>query len=173
VGLLSLCLSSFSQSIYETNKVVHRIGLHAGTTSGVGLSYKAVIKDKYQIQLTSLPYASADTKTAISGLNLMYKFVNNEVFDILFVVSAGHFFRSDITENYIYDNNYNYTITRTRNITSSLSSSVGIGFEIGGNDRFKFNCQAGYAVYDVLDNWQTLPSVAVGFDFLLSKKKPQ
>lgn len=172
--LLLISTLSFGQSIYETNKVVHRIGLHAGTTSGVGLSYKASIHDKYMVQLTTLPFASQDNKTIISGLNLGYKFLNNRTFDILFMVSTGHFFRSATYEDYVYDVNYNYsTVTRTQ-ITNSLSSSVGLGFELGNIDLFKFNFQVGYAIYDMLStNWQTLPSVGIGFDFLLSKKKAE
>ncbi len=161
-------------------KVQHRLGLHAGTTSGLGLSYKAVVKEKYQIQLTTLPFASKNNKMIFSGLNLGYTFLNNKIFDFLVILSASNIYTQNTTEGYTYTN-YDYyggggystvTVPTTTTYDNQINSSIGIGFELGPSDVFKFNFQVGYGIYDMLTaNWQTLPSIGVGFDFKLSKNK--
>ena len=170
VVFVLLTATSISQTPLPTKKVFHSIGFHSGTTSGVGLSYKARIKDLYQIQLTSLPYASADVKTVISGINLGYKFINKPKFGVLAVLSGGHYFNSRIEEGYILDANNNYYFGEKKQLTNKLSGSLGLGFELSASDIVKFNVQVGYAVYDIFDDWKTLPSIGAGVDFLIFTK---
>ena len=163
-----------AQSQVLVTPVQHRLGLHAGTTSGLGLSYKLVLNDAYEIQLTALPFASKDSKMMFSGLNLGYKFYNNKKLDVLVLLSSSYLYDQSVSEGYNYtDYNGNYiVIDDVVSTTSKVNSSLGVGFELGTSEMFKFNFQVGYGIYNMFSSdWQTLPSIGVGFDFLLLKKK--
>jgi hypothetical protein len=145
-------------------KLQHRLGLHAGTTSEVGFSYKLVIKEKYQIQAVVLPIASKEDKILFSGLSYKYKFKTIKNWDMLSFVSASYYY-----SKYSYDPYYVYE-TET-SYYEDLNLSAGLGFEYGKSEFFKMNMQFGYALYDITDNdWHTNLSAAIGFDFLLNKK---
>lgn len=173
IVLLISCstFAAYSQGAITKN-VQHRLGLHAGTTSGLGLSYKAVIKDKYEIQLTTLPFASKNDKFIFSGVNLGYKFSNNKVMDFLLLVSASNNYESYTNEGYTYYDYSGYTVVEpsTTVTTNKFNSSLGLGFQLGATEVFKLNFQVGYGLYDMFSaNWRTLPSIGIGFDFRLAR----
>ena len=74
-------LSHLNQT--DSNKVIHKLGMHAGTTSGLGLSYKALFKNKTMIQLVTLPIASKDYKYINSGISLKQKLKDYPEWDFL------------------------------------------------------------------------------------------
>tara|TARA_B110000211_G_scaffold231895_1_gene294437 strand:+ start:873 stop:1415 length:543 start_codon:yes stop_codon:yes gene_type:complete len=149
-------------------KIQHRLGLHAGTTSEVGFSYKLVLKEKHQIQAVVLPIASKDDKTLFSGLTYRYKYRTIKNWDMLSFVSASYYYNKYSLETYyVYDEP-----SSSNTLNENLNVSAGLGFEYGRNDFFKINMQIGYALYDITDeDWHTNLSAAVGFDFLLNRPK--
>lgn len=96
----------------EMPKTIHKLGLHAGTTSGLGLSYKALFNDKYMIQAITLPIASQDFKYINSGLSFKYKFKDLSDWDFYAYGSGNYIFSQYSTSSYdyntdTYDNSYN------------------------------------------------------------------
>ena len=147
-------------------KFQHRLGLHAGTTQEVGFSYKLVIKEKYQIHAVVLPIASKDDKILLSGLTYRYKFRTVRNWNMLSFVNASYYYNK-----YSYDPYYVNDIA-SNYLDENLNVSAGLAFEYGRSDFFKLNMQLGYALYNITsEDWNTNLSAAVGFDFLLNKKK--
>ena len=182
LGLL-IGTSSFAQEEALPKKNYHRLGLHGGTTTGIGFSYKVSTNDKYQIQLAAIPFASSTSKYVNGGLTFFRKIVNTRVFDILVYIGGNYQFTSSkysYGEYYYYDYNtsdYVYSSGAVTDKDSQFNASFGLAFEVGPSEIFKFCFQAGYGVYDLADanNWQTLPSAGVGIEFginqILSKNK--
>lgn len=152
----------------NTTKTLHKIGLHAGTTSGLGLSYKIQFADKYQVQLTTLPIASESYKWINTGLQLRYKFKDAGNWDFFTYAAASHLYTS--SSNYYY---YDYTDPDYSETTTneSYNASAGVAFEFGRSESFKLNLQTGYGVYDITDDWTTMLTIGVGIDFTLTKTK--
>lgn len=148
-----------------TPKILHKLGLHAGTTSGTGLSYKVDINKKYQIQLVALPVASEDVKWINSGVQFRYKVRNLGDWDFFTYGAASYFYQYQ--KEYYY--NDGYTMQESFSESHAINTSAGIAFEYGRSEAFKLNIQTGYGGYDLTDDWRTMLSIGVGIDFTLTK----
>lgn len=151
----------------NTPTVIHKLGLHSGTTSGVGLSYKALIKNTLMIQAVTLPVASQDYKYINSGLSIKYKFRDYNLWDFyaygagnyIYTQSSYGYYSLDETEEFIYEYNSNF------------HTSVGIAAEFGKGEFLKWSMQMGYALYNIgSDYWQTNLSIGTTLDFSLNSK---
>ena len=173
----SVSLSTLAQkettnpsSNYLNKKVIHKLGLHAGTTSGAGLSYKALINNKLMIQMVSLPIASQDYKIINTGLSLKYKFRDYNMWDFYSYVSGSHYFNQD--RFYAYDamdpwldTTYEYEYK------NNFHSSAGFAFEYGKGELIKLSTQVGYGAYFIgKSKWMTNLSIGVTVDFALNSK---
>ena len=144
-------LSHLNQT--DSNKVIHKLGMHAGTTSGLGLSYKALFKNKTMIQLVTLPIASKDYKYINSGISLKQKLKDYPEWDFYSYCALNYIhIRS---KNYYYNYQYDSNVT-TNSYTDLVNTSVGISVEYGKGEFVKWSVQAGYALYSLgTENWQT------------------
>lgn len=173
-GLLLASSSMFSQSGPEESKVeiasssnsntLHKIGLHSGYTSGVGLSYKIQFAEKHQFQLVTLPIASSSSQWINTGLQYRYKFRDYGNWDLLTYAAFSYTFdRNEDSWGIIGPDQVGFTITH------DYRSSVGLAFEYGKTENVKLNFQTGYGVIDITNRWRTTLTAAVGIEFLLNQ----
>lgn len=167
--LLGLFLSStflFGQVESTPVKNYHRLGIHAGGTTGVGFSYKVSRNDKYQIQLVAIPIASSNGEYVNAGLSLFRKVVNTRGFDILGYVGGNYSYSSGGI-----DMEFLPPVIPTRPSGNRVNGSFGLAFEVGTSELFKFNFQGGYGIYGIGDsnNWTTYPSLGIGLEFGLNQ----
>jgi len=167
VAIVTTSLLTNAQDTSSGDKAIpvkHKLGLHAGTTTGVGLSYKVEFKNKHQVQFVALPIASKEEKIFFSGLSYRYKFKTMENWDALTYVGASYYY-------YKYTWDYDVIIEPvTSDVDQQLNCSGGVAFEYGKNEFFKINLQLGYGLYNILnEEWRTSLSAGIGVDFLLNK----
>lgn len=164
IAILFCSIFSIGQDLNQTSpkQVIHKLGMHAGTTSGTGVSYKALFNNKTMIQLVTLPIASKDYKYINSGISLKQKFKDYPDWD----------FYSYCALNYIHIESQDYYYDGPSTLyTDLVNTSVGISVEYGKGEFVKWSFQAGYALYSIgNENWQTNLSIGTTIDFSLNSK---
>lgn len=165
LAIVSTALFATAQdsSAVKTNNIKHKLGLHAGTTTGVGLSYKLELQNKHQFQVVALPIASKHEKVIFTGLSYRYKFKTMDNWDALAYVGGSYYYDS-------YSSADDFVIEPSSDvINQSINVSGGLAFEYGKSEFFKVNLQLGYGLYDIFtQDWRTNLSGGIGFDFLLN-----
>ena len=151
---------------------IHKLGIHAGTTSGLGISYKALFNNKTMLQLVSIPVASKYTKFINSGISLKLKFKDLPEWDFYYYGALNHIYRERTDYNTFYDDVMIYdNDSYTRTTLSKFKTSAGISVEYGKGEFIKWNIQLGYGIYNLgTDEWMTLPSFGTTIDFSLNSK---
>ncbi len=134
--LLSAIMFASAQEFPESKK--HQVGIHAGFTSGIGISYR-YWPDKLGMQITFIPIKS-DEKT----------FVSLGVTGLLTLKEKKYF------KPFLYLGNH-YVYTRE---DQEYNIGIGPGFSVGSIVRFNF--MMGYGFYDVLETFNTFPTMEIG-----------
>jgi hypothetical protein len=151
LALLFTCNIVFSQD--ENFSTVHRVGFQAGTTTGVGFSYKYQ-PSKFGLQLVSMPIFDGDGNVLASfGLSGLYRFTEFGKIDF-FGYLGNHIF-----------------IGRT-----DWGYHVGVGAGIDWHvwpSVLDLNFQAGYGVYYLNDRPFSLLTGEIGIHYLLPSKQPK
>ena len=157
-AILSLATVA-QQEISPTNpKYIHKLGLHAGTASGTGLSYKLLANNKWMFQAVTLPIASTYFFIVNSGLAAKYKFKDNPFLDF-YVYGAGNLYYEKRGQSWS-----NFEIV-------NIGATPGISVEYGKGEFFKLAFQAGYGVYIFeRGDWMTHISFGATVDFALNSK---
>ncbi len=144
---------------------IHKLGIHAGTSSGLGISYKALFKNKTMLQLVSIPVASKDLKYINSGISLKFKFQDFPEWDFYSYGALNHIYNESIEYSYYSDEDY------TRTEISKFNGSAGISAEYGKGEFIKWCFQLGYGVYNMgTEDWQTNLTIGTTIDFSLNSK---
>ena len=144
--ILSILLLSssimFGQEEKSTaEKQKNRIGLHAGVTTGIGLSYRYK-PGKFALQFTGIPIFTGDGNTILSGgLSAMY-YMREESGADLFTYFGNHVF---------YDNETFYNI----------GFGIGIDFH-PWKEVLDITLQGGYGVVRVNGDPLSVPTLEVG-----------
>lgn len=153
-----------SQGQTTPPNTLHKLGIHAGTSSGLGISYKALFKNKTMLQLVSIPVASKDLKYINSGISLKIKFQDLPKWDFYSYGALNHIYNYN-KDYYIYPDDY------TRTIISKFNGSAGISTEYGKGEFIKWCFQLGYGVYNMgTEDWQTNLTIGTTIDFSLNSK---
>ncbi len=146
----------FAQNDGSFQSKKNEIGVHAGSTTGIGLSYR-FWPGKFGFQLTALPIKQDDELWVSGGLTFLYKF-----YDAKYVRVFGY-----LGNHYQYDNSkvyeYNYhtgTSYLVKDENSKYNIGIGPGFEFGSTVRF--NIMLGYGAYDILGEFNLLPAGEIG-----------
>ncbi len=154
---------------YQLPKYVHKLGLHAGTTSGLGLSYKFLANNKWMFQVVTLPVASKENKYINSGFSVKYKFKDYDMLDFYAFGAASYTFNQYTYYDYSMYPPYE-SIQRTE-ISDNWNCSGGIAIEIGKGELVKWGIQMGYGLYSIgTDDWLTNLSIGTTLDFSLNSK---
>lgn len=152
---------SFSQENKEnpvdsTTYKKHLIGLNAGSSSGIGFSYKYVNK-RWGIQASGIPIFDNSLQFASFGLAGTYRVIDPQKnpFKTAFLLYAGtHFltWRNGISR---YETNLIY--------------ALGFGFEHKINNRLELSMMAGYGLYTG-DSYLTMIAGEFGLHYRLNNK---
>ena len=167
IAILISSAISLGQKSNEAQTIIpntiHKLGIHAGTTSGLGISYKALFNNKMMLQLVTIPVASKNTKYINSGISLKFKFKDLPEWDFYSFGAFNHIYTDYKNYNYIDD----YYLTRI----SKFNSSAGISVESGKGEFIKWCFQLGYGIYNLgTDVWQTNLSIGTTIDFSLNSR---
>ncbi|WP_070138236.1 hypothetical protein [Crocinitomix algicola] len=135
----------------EPSEGAHHIGLHAGTTTGLGFSYR-FWPGKIGFQLTGVPIFDSHSSFVSAGASFLYKFNDNEVVDFF-----GYVGNHLLHRTYGYNNSTNLT----------YNASIGIGLKIDFLEVLNFNLQAGYGVYNMTETVRTRLAGEVGLYYNL------
>jgi len=161
ISLLIVCILSvnfITAQEGENNEVINRsneLGMHAGFTTGLGLSFRHW-SDKFGVQITAIPIKANDFQFISAGLTGMYSLSNQKYYrfylylgnHVLLVKNTSTWDGSNVNEN-IYNIGF------------------GPGFEVGR--KVRFNIMAGYGAYDLLNapDYSLLPTIEAGLYFKL------
>lgn len=133
------------------------IGLAAGATTGMGLSYRAWYK-KIGVQASFLPVISQSNNWISSGLTFIYKIRDNRSVNF-FIYEGNHVITKSKWETKLI-NSYNTINIKTQE--TSLNIGLGIGFEFPIKEFFGLNILGGYGIYDLTNKWETRPTGEIG-----------
>jgi hypothetical protein len=129
-------------SDFETK--ANEFGIHAGFTTGLGLSYRHWFNNN-GVQLTFLPVFADDLTFVSGGLTILHSFKENKYFRF-YGYLGNHFIYNTEAE---YEQQYNL--------------GIGPGFSFGKTVRF--NLMVGYGLYDVFNRLNMLPTGEIGLYF--------
>jgi CTP:phosphocholine cytidylyltransferase-like protein len=155
--LLSIIVTSAQEKQIKTHekKYSKAIGIGAGFTTGVGLSFRYFPK-KYGVQLTAAPYYRDYGKEAFisGGVTLLLSLAENKTNNI-YAYFGNHYFYSKLNRyNSTYDPILGYYTSTSKSVTENfINSGIGIGMEIHAQKRITLNAMIGYAQYN---SFQTL-----------------
>jgi len=149
---------NFAQSLNDISapkkKRNHYIGMHAGSTTGYGVSYR-YWPGIYGVQLTLFPYISSENSRLSLGVSGLMKVHQMEKIDVFLYL--GNSFRYFRDKNY-YDYNQYYTDTYL-----NWSIGFGGGLNIRIAKVLRLNVMMGLGNYDVLNDYQLTYAGEIGF----------
>jgi hypothetical protein len=144
-------------------KRIHEFGIHAGTTTAVGLSYR-YWPNKLGLQLTLLPVKTTDETFISAGITGLYSF-----YDSRLIRFFGYFGNNLTVNNY---KNYNYQYNPIIGIYESTYTfkhnrkyNIGFGPGFGFGTRVRVNIMAGYGFYDIFGEFNIYPTGEIGLYF--------
>jgi len=156
--ILSLLVMSFTLSsiAQDEKKVVpspkHHLGLHAGATTGYGISYR-YWPTKFGGEITAAPRFEKGGDYRVSlGLSLLYTLKENQKYTIYSYF--GNSLLAIQRENKI-DNPITGIYTYEVQKKEAYNASLGFGLKINFWENINFNLQGGYGVYDITNDINT------------------
>jgi len=157
-GFIFLVSVSAQETDVKSSKK-NEIGINAGATTGLGLSYRRWF-GKVGFQLTGLPIKT-DKATIISlGLTALYSFYDAHYVRVYGFLGNHYFVDKESETNQIWDNGSFNGTQKTTYDHSSYNIGIGPGFAFGKVVRFNF--MVGYGFYDVLDKFKMYPTGEIG-----------
>lgn len=159
-AVLFSAISVFSQEAENnTTKLnTNYLGLHAGFTTGLGLSFRHW-SNKYGVQLTAIPIKTDNIQFISAGLTGLYS-IRNEKYYRHFLYLGNHLLINQVETYYDYNGNYK------EEQKTSYNAGFGYGFEVG--KKVRFNLMVGYAGYNLLEtDYSLLPTAEMGLYFQL------
>lgn len=127
----------------ENQELTHSLGVGAGFTTGVGLSYRYLPDqpDQFGFQTTFAPLRVDDDESRISfGLSFLYRIF--ETGNTNFYLYQGNHF---LYEKWKRDS---YSNMNDADVDIRLNNGLGLGFELIFLDNIGYNIMVGYAARD-------------------------
>lgn len=143
----------------EDNEIINvsnELGMHAGFTTGIGLSFRHW-SGKYGIQVTAIPLKANDFQFVSAGLTGLYS-LSNKKYTRFYLYLGNHL----MINSQFYDIYTDSPATKTR-----YNVGFGTGFEVGR--KVRFTIMAGYGGYNLTEapDYYLLPTVESGLYFKL------
>jgi hypothetical protein len=160
IVILLVCVLFFNGSKAQTERALgpHNIGLNAGFTTGLGLTYE-YWPNKNGIQIAGIPLLSKDEKRFSIALTYLRSLTTGNKVN-LFLFFGHHLTNIFETEGtLIMTNNYLSTYTDKPKVTYNIG--IGPGLK-GGEGAFVYQFMLGYAIRDVLHDYRTALAVEFG-----------
>jgi len=140
-----LFLTVYTNAQDSTKTTKHFIGLHAGTTTGIGFSYRFWPK-KIGIQITTIPTFSPNKNIYFSsGISALLTLKQTKHIDIFSYLGNHLLYEQDRVTQY---NDFGELVTFTK---KEYTYNIGIGFGLKVNflKNLDLSLQAGYGLYDL------------------------
>ncbi|MCX7820493.1 MAG: hypothetical protein N2258_02325 [Brevinematales bacterium] len=137
-----LLLSGLIYSNEGKTDFVHHIGFWAGSTTGIGISYRYKPAD-WSIQFEFLPYYYKDTVFLSAGTSFQKYLVETEWSALLLYLGLSGIYN-------IYDYEYSESENnwkKERRVIGSVNLGFGPGFELKLLDRFIVSLCIGYGIF--------------------------
>jgi hypothetical protein len=150
ISLLVFCFISVNSLAQENTSRIdgpHQFGIHAGSTTGLGLAYR-YWPNKLGFQITTVPvFHQGGDYFVSSGATILFKFKEYETYNI-FLYHGNHLlFRSN--SYYTYDPYPATTYVEYNDNEIIWNSGVGLGFNMHFNSQFSLDIMLGYGLYDI------------------------
>lgn len=157
--LITLTLNASAQeelAIATTPK--HFIGLHAGYSTGHGLSYR-YWPSKFGGEITASPNFRKGGEHRVSvGLSFLYKLREHEKFT-LYSYLGNSILSEKINVQVV---NPNTGFTNEFKTTEEYNIGVGFGIKVNFWQNLDFNLQGGYALYDLTNDLHSNFTTEIG-----------
>ena len=163
LSLLIACMF-FLAGIYaqDSEKVQFKkneIGVNAGATTGLGLSYRHWF-GKAGFQLTGLPIKTDNVTIYSLGVTALYSFYDSHYVRVFGYLGNHYFVDKETQTNERWINGSLSGAEKTTYDHSSYNVGFGPGFAFGTVVRF--NLMVGYGFYDLLGSFQMYPTGEIG-----------
>jgi len=158
LAALMLSVFTFAQEA-ENNEIVYNsneLGMHAGFTTGIGLSFRHW-SGKYGVQVTAIPLKANDFQFVSAGLTGLYS-LSNKKYTRFYLYLGNHL----LINSSFYNSYTGANETKTR-----YNVGFGTGFEVGR--KVRFTVMLGYGGYNLTEapDYYLLPTVETGLYFRL------
>ena len=168
IALMSfLGTSAYTQmesSVNFSDETKHYLGLHLGSTTGLGFSYRYWPK-LVGFQVTALPiFSKGGTYDVSTGLTLLYTLRDNNVVD--FYSYFGQHLISRKYTDWVQDVSAPNGFKTVDVFETIYNLGVGVGFRLDSK-YIDFNIQVGYGAYDVLNDFNTNIAGEIGLYYHL------
>lgn len=147
VGVILFSIIGFSNGqndskSMDTVNFKHSLGIGAGFTTGLGMSYRFAI-NKFKIQTTFAPIKDDYSTDIHLGITAIFRLIESEYTN--FYLYQGNYFHYDKL------NNDNYSYSSRDEVEKTWNHGIGVGIEFVIVKRIGLNLMAGYAGYDSFD----------------------
>ena len=155
LGCLVMLLASigYSQESFTT-KTTHSLGLHLGTTTGTGFSYR-YWPNKIGLQVTTIPIFNGNKNNYVSaGLSGLYLIKEHNRLNVFGYLGTHYIYRTYLqtfpTGTF---NMYGYPNYEERIVAENIIN-IGFGFGTTINilPELSLSLQTGYGFYDISEN---------------------
>ncbi len=155
--------SLFSQDKKTYVHYKHSIGLGAGFSTGLGLSYRYIPK-KFGFQINLAPSYQNYGKTAFVslGFTLLRRIMESRTTNLY--AYFGNHYLYDKSEHTTYNNPYYIPVTTTV-INRNWITGIGCGFEVHAQKRIVWNMMAGWAQYNFFESMYPTIETAIYYRF--------
>lgn len=153
VLLIFMLVVGFSGSA-QLSSSPHHFGVHAGFSTGVGLSYR-YWPNRLGLQITTLPVWQGSDINLFSGITALLSLKQNPTSEFFTYLGSGLIYES----NQYTDFQSGQTITAT---DTQLNIGLGIGLRLTFLEVFDINFQGGYGIYDVTEDIRSRPTGEIG-----------
>ncbi|OFX62213.1 MAG: hypothetical protein A2046_00890 [Bacteroidetes bacterium GWA2_30_7] len=156
-GILSLTITAQEQQkvekIIHLKKYKHSIGIGAGATTGLGISYRYFPK-KLGFQFNFVPfYEDYGSESFVStGLTLLYNLKETEQ-SAFYAYFGNHYLHNTYGNNVnLFNNNSRYYDYDKPNLQYDFyNSGIGMGLEFSTKKQVTLNIMLGYAQYNTFE----------------------
>ncbi len=159
VVFLALPVSAQEAENNEVINISNELGMHAGFTTGIGLSFRHW-SEKYGVQVTAIPLKANDFQFVSAGLTGLYSLTNKK-YTRFYLYLGNHL---------LINSTYYNTYTEQEETRTSYNVGFGTGFEVGR--KVRFTVMAGYGGYNITDvqDYYLLPTIETGLYFKLGQQ---
>lgn len=127
----------------ERRNGAHQFGIHAGSTTGLGLAYR-YWPNKLGFQITTVPIFHQGGDYFVStGAVILFKLKEYKKYNLFLYQGNQLLFTRESAYSYSY--NYNYY----KREETKWNSGIGLGFNMHFDSQFSIDIMLGYGLYNI------------------------
>jgi hypothetical protein len=146
-------------TVRENKTRKNAIGLHAGSTTGLGISYRRW-PDQFGFQATFFPMISKEQSYLSLGVTGMYKVSELKAMDVFLYLGNHFIYRKD---NYYYDPAY---YQEYENAYWKWNLGAGGGLDIKIAKVLRLSIMTGFGNYDIFGDYAFTFAGEIGFYYM-------